>query len=158
MMTVLVDLCDLFSNILERCSTDTGSILWLPLQWRHNGRDSVSHHQPRDSFLDRLFRRRSKDTPKLRVTGLLWGIHRGPVNSPHKGPVTRKMFPFDDVVMTKASEWTLSSLVTLTITETHSNTSKGLKYWVLLSVWKGYLTNKRVADDCRCHDTLVTSL
>ena len=26
-------------------------------------------------------------------------IHRGPVNSPHKGPVTRKMFPFDDVIM-----------------------------------------------------------
>ena len=27
------------------------------------------------------------------------GIHRGPVNSPHKCPVTRKMFPFDDVIM-----------------------------------------------------------
>ena len=27
------------------------------------------------------------------------GIHRGPVYSPHKGPVTRKMFPFDDVIM-----------------------------------------------------------
>ena len=28
-------------------------------------------------------------------------IHRGPVNFPHKWPVTRKMFPFDDVIM----EW-----------------------------------------------------
>ena len=27
------------------------------------------------------------------------GIHRWPVNFPHKGPVTRKMFPFDNVVM-----------------------------------------------------------
>ena len=27
------------------------------------------------------------------------GIHRSPVNSPHKGPVMRKMFPFDDVIM-----------------------------------------------------------
>ena len=27
------------------------------------------------------------------------GIHRGPVNSPHEWPVTRKMFPFDDVIM-----------------------------------------------------------
>ena len=27
------------------------------------------------------------------------GIHRGPVNSPHKGPVTQKMFPFDDVII-----------------------------------------------------------
>ena len=29
----------------------------------------------------------------------VWGIHLGPVNSPHKWPVTRKMFPFDDVIM-----------------------------------------------------------
>ena len=27
------------------------------------------------------------------------GIHRGPVNSPHKWPVTQKMFTFDDVIM-----------------------------------------------------------
>ena len=27
------------------------------------------------------------------------GVHRGPVNSLHKWPVTRKMFPFDDVIM-----------------------------------------------------------
>ena len=27
------------------------------------------------------------------------GIHRWPVNFPHKGPVTRKIFPFDDVIM-----------------------------------------------------------
>ena len=27
------------------------------------------------------------------------GIHRGPVNSPHKWPVTRIIFPFDDVIM-----------------------------------------------------------
>ena len=27
------------------------------------------------------------------------GIPRWPMNSPHKGPVTRKMFPFDDVIM-----------------------------------------------------------
>ena len=26
-------------------------------------------------------------------------IHRWPVNSPHKGPVTRKMFPFDDDII-----------------------------------------------------------
>ena len=27
------------------------------------------------------------------------GIHRSPMNSPHKRPVTRKMSPFDDVIM-----------------------------------------------------------
>ena len=29
----------------------------------------------------------------------VWEIHRGPVNFPHKWPVTRKFFPFDDVIM-----------------------------------------------------------
>ena len=33
------------------------------------------------------------------LLAFVWGIHRGPVNSPHKWPVTRKMFPFDDVIM-----------------------------------------------------------
>ena len=40
------------------------------LRWRHNGRDDVSNHQPHDCLLNRLFRRRSKKTSKLRVTGL----------------------------------------------------------------------------------------
>ena len=39
----------------------------LALQWRHNGRDSVSNHQPHDCLLNRLFRCRSKKTSKLRV-------------------------------------------------------------------------------------------
>ena len=29
----------------------------------------------------------------------VWEIHPGPVNSPHKWPVSRKMLPFDDVIM-----------------------------------------------------------
>ena len=33
----------------------------------------------------------------------VWGIHRWPVNSPHKGPVTGQMFPFDYVVMLRPS-------------------------------------------------------
>ena len=74
----------------------------LVLQWRHNGRGSVSNHQLHDYLLNRLFRRRSKKTSKLHVTGLCAGNSPGPVNSPHKWPVTRKMFPFDDVIM----KWT----------------------------------------------------
>ena len=70
-----------------------------PLRWRHNDHDSVSNHQPHGCLLNRLFRHRSKKTSKLRVTGLCVGNSPGPVNSPHKGPVTRKMFPFDDVIM-----------------------------------------------------------
>ena len=49
------------------------------LQWRHNGLDSVSNHQPHHCLLNRLFGRRSKKTSKLRVTGLCAG------NSPGTG-------------------------------------------------------------------------
>ena len=70
-----------------------------PLRWRHNDHDSVSNHQSHGCLLNRLFRRRSKKISKLSVTGLCAGNSPGPVNSPQKGPVTRKMFPFDDVIM-----------------------------------------------------------
>ena len=40
------------------------------------------------------------------------GIHRGPVNSPQKGSVTRKMFPFDDVIMTECGWMACISLST----------------------------------------------
>ena len=72
------------------------AILCWSLQWRDNGRDGVSNHQPHDYSLHRLFRRRSKKTLKFRVTGICEG---DPVDFSHKGPVTRKMFPFDDVIM-----------------------------------------------------------
>ena len=74
---------------------------WYPLRWRHHGLDSVPNHQPHDCLLNRSFGHRSKKTSKLRVTGLCVGNSQGPVNSPHKGPVTRKMFPFDDAIMNK---------------------------------------------------------
>ena len=55
------------------------------LRWRHNGRDSVSNHQPHDCLLKRLFRRRSKKTSKLRVTGLC------AANSPATGELPAQM-------------------------------------------------------------------
>ena len=63
----------------------------ISLRWRHNERDSVSNHQPHDCLLNRLFRRRSKKTSKLRVIGLSAGNSPGPVNSPPKWPVTLKV-------------------------------------------------------------------
>ena len=54
-------------------------------QWRHNGINGVSNHQPHLCLLNCLFRRRSKKTPKLRVTGLCaW-------NSPVIGKFPAKM-------------------------------------------------------------------
>ena len=55
------------------CQSSTKQNTIKLLQWRHNGRDSVSNHQPHACLLNRLFRRRSKKTSKLRVTGLLRG-------------------------------------------------------------------------------------
>ena len=90
------------------------STLWAfqkmmgPLQWRHNEHDGVSNHQPRDCLLNRLF---SADQRKHHSSASLafWrGIHRWPVNSPHRGPVTRKRFPFDDVIMLKGSSSLMS--------------------------------------------------
>ena len=49
----------------------------IPLLWHNNGRGSVSNHQPHDCLLNRLFRRRSRKTPKLRVTGLCAGNSTG---------------------------------------------------------------------------------
>ena len=61
------------------------SITHTSLRWRQNGRDSVSNHQPQDCLLNRLFRRRSKKTSKLRVTGLYEG------NSPRTGEFPAQM-------------------------------------------------------------------
>ena len=55
------------------------------LRWRQNGRDGVSNHQSHDCLLNRLFRRRSKKTSKLRVTGLCAG------NSPGTGEFPAQM-------------------------------------------------------------------
>ena len=42
----------------------------VALQWRDDGREGVSNHQPRECLPNRLFRHRSKKTSKLPVTGL----------------------------------------------------------------------------------------
>ena len=62
------------------------------LQWRHNWHDSVPNHQPYDCLLNRLFRRRSKKTSKLRVTGLCAG------NSPGTGEFPAQMASYAENV------------------------------------------------------------
>ena len=69
----------------------------ISLQWRHNERDGVSNHQPHDCLLNRLFRRRSKKTLKLRVTGSCEGNVTG--EFPAQRPVMRKVFTFDGIIM-----------------------------------------------------------
>ena len=74
-------------------------IFAFTLQWRHKERDGVSNHRRLECMLNRLFKRRSNETSKLRVTGICEGNPLVTGGSPHKEPVTRKMFPFDDVIL-----------------------------------------------------------
>ena len=37
------------------------------------------------------------------LLAFVMGIHQWPVDSPHKGPIMQKMFPFDDVIITVAT-------------------------------------------------------
>ena len=67
------------------------------LQWRHNEHDSVSHHQPHDCLLNRLFWRRSKKTSKLRVTCLCAG--NSPGNSEFTAQMASYAETFEDVIM-----------------------------------------------------------
>ena len=91
--------CDLGSDVSESyvMMASTWLRFWRRkeeprLQWRHNEHDGLSNHLPHDCLLNRLFRRRSKKTSKLRVTGLCAG--NSPVTGEFlaQGPVTRKKF------------------------------------------------------------------
>ena len=78
----------------------SGALPMQPLQWRHNERDGVSHHQPHDCLLNHFLKAQIKKHQSSASLTFVRGIHWWPVNSPHKGPVTRKRFPFDYVTMT----------------------------------------------------------
>ena len=71
------------------------SLIWgESLQWRYNDRDGVWFvYSTACSGADQ---RKHESSTAL---AFVRGIHRWSVNSPHKGPVTRKMFPFYDVIM-----------------------------------------------------------
>ena len=65
-------------------------------QWRYNWRDGVSIvYSTVCSGVDQ------RKYLTFTTLAFVRGIHRWPVDSPHKGPVTRKMFPFDDVIILK---------------------------------------------------------
>ena len=63
---------------------------YFTLQWRHNGCDNVSNHQPHDCLLNRLCR--SKKTSTLRITGLCAG------NSPVPGEFPAQMASYAESI------------------------------------------------------------
>ena len=69
------------------------------------------------------------------------GIHRGPVNSPHKWPVTRKKLPFDDVIMTRMNNprttWvSCDKLCWINGLKTLYNAHNGSQWLAYLSGWR----------------------
>ena len=86
---------------IHNTSRTTGKLTFFEilLGWRHNEHDGVSNHQPHDCLINRLFKAQTKENQSSASLDFVRGIHRWPVNSPHKGAVTRKMLPFDNVIM-----------------------------------------------------------
>ena len=98
------------STYRQLCSRDTTPVNAFEqnaLQWLHNGCDGVSNHRRLDGLLNSLFQRRPRETPDYVSLAFVKGIHRRSVDSAHKEPVTRKMFPFDGVIMFWRLEWEL---------------------------------------------------
>ena len=74
------------------------------------------------------------------------GIHRWPVNSPYKGPVTRKMCPFDDVIM--------SVLVMCSVHATESGVLNDGQKAINL-VWWSIFRHKDITIDCFWQDNTM---
>ena len=119
---------------------------WYPFQWRHissMASETTCHYD--DVIMTMLA---SQITSLTVVYSIVYSgvnqrkhqssaslafvreIHRGPVNFPHKWPVTRKMFPFDDVIMQLDSLCILTKKQTPTrhITGPLSGESTGCKW------------------------------
>ena len=75
-----------------------------PLLWRHNRCDGVSNHRPHHCSLNCFAGADQTKHQSSASLAFVRGIYRWPVNSPYIWPVTREMFPFDDVIMTKRNK------------------------------------------------------
>ena len=91
----------LFCKVISHYLNQYWHVVNRALQWRHNGHDGVSNHQPYDCLLNRLFRRRSKKTSKLCVTGLCGGEFTDDrwIDFPAQRASNADFFSFDDVIM-----------------------------------------------------------
>ena len=73
--------CTYYNDVIMGATASQTIILTIVYSNVYSGSDQRKHHQSSASL------------------AFVRGIHRIPVNSPHKWPVTRKMFPFDDVII-----------------------------------------------------------
>ena len=67
------------------------------------------------------------------------GIHRWLVHSPHKWPVTRKMFPFDDAIMVSSTHPDISLRISrLKLTVIWLLSQFEIRFTVFYSNWSGF--------------------
>ena len=86
----IIDVC---RNTVQRMrNEECDEWMAYSLRWRYNDHAGVSNHQPHGCLLNRLFRRNSKKTSKLRVTGLCAG------NSPGTGEFPAQMASYPENV------------------------------------------------------------
>ena len=74
-------------------------LFWLTLQWCHNECHGISNQRHLivySTACSDVDQRKHQSSTSLAFAR---GIHQWPVESLHKGPVTWKRFPFDDVIM-----------------------------------------------------------
>ena len=116
---------------------------WFPLQnalrWRHNDHAGVSNHQPRGCLLNRLFRRKSKKTSKLRVTGLCAG------NSPGTGEFPAQMASYAENV---SIWWRHHGSISLKGSQQTHGQAFVCPLWVQYIVWHVVLLSQ--SRDTRC--------
>ena len=72
-------------------STEWGRVI---LEWRHNKHGGVC-----SNVCSGADQGKHQSSSSL---AFVWRNHRWEVDSPHKGPVTKKMFPIDDVIIVEA--------------------------------------------------------
>ena len=138
-------------NAFENIVCKMAPTLSQPLHWRHNERDGVSNRQPHDCLFNCLFRRRSKKTSKLRVTGLCKGNSPVTGELPEKRPVTQEMLPFDDVIMINVSDTATKNTIADYVMKT---SIFRLLVWFIINTENRTVKRNRVCDTfCRWTDT-----
>ena len=92
---------ELVSSHLDRMLPYSQLGASFALQWHHIERNGASNHRHLYCLLNSWSRRRSKKTLKIRVAGLCAGNSPVTVKISAQRTITRKMFPFDDVIMVR---------------------------------------------------------
>ena len=109
-------------QICPLCSTpqtNYNDYIFFSLRWHHNDHAGVSNHQPHGCLLNRLFRRKSKKTSKLRVTGLCAG------NSPGTGEFPAQMASYAENVSIWWRHHVLAILLSVFIWNSSDYVSEG---------------------------------